>query len=450
MQKHLAGARLCRMSVDLFSADYSRLTDSDLYAAVEEFTRQNLPQNDRMQEGYTIDFKEKWSERSLRVVAAFANTFGGIILIGVSEDGGRAKDLVGEVSKGELKTRLASSIAASISPTPSFEIAECILPNQPDRRLAVIRVRSTTRIHFLTTKDSPVYVRNEDESIPARAAELRNLIQRERNAEDGSAQIIDQSRLLNLLPITKAQKVAAAEGQAVTQQRIAASSFFRLWVIPDQTCNFSLDYDSELTFRDLIFRTFPSDSFLEDSTWDSSEEMIRERNYVRIDYAHLQRDLQSKWVLTSNGEFGYGTLLAEDYPPGGPIWSLSDLTIELVAAVKTVHALLSKIGYLGEASFYISANPGDGQLYQQRGELPFVRHTSGNRRPPTTRWTEIVPKSPRSSAKREVTCFAPSNFQTRTEKLDMLVSDLLNQLLRDLGYGAVLVKLREYVASIAQ
>jgi hypothetical protein len=32
--------------------------------------------------------------------------------------------------------------------------------------------------------------------------------------------------------------------------------------------------------------------------------------------------------------------------------------------------------------------------------------------------------------------------------LDTLVADLLNQLLRDLGYGAVLAKLREYVALI--
>lgn len=106
------------MAVDLFSADYFRLTDSDLYVAIEEFTRQSLPQSDRTQEGYTVDFKQQWNDDSLRVVAAFANTFGGIILIGVSEAGGRAKDLVGEVSKGELKTRLASSIAANISRLP--------------------------------------------------------------------------------------------------------------------------------------------------------------------------------------------------------------------------------------------------------------------------------------------------------------------------------------------
>ena len=252
------------MSVDLFSADYSRLNDSDLYAAIAEFTRQNLPPRDRTPEGYSVDFKEKWTDRSLRVVAAFANTFGGLIVIGVSEEDGRAKDLVGEDSKGELRTRLASSIAASISPTPSFDIAECALPNQPDRRLAVIRVRSTNRIHFLTTKDSPVYIRNGDEAIPARAADLRNLIQREHDAQNASTQYLDQSRLINLLPITKARKVDG-EGQPTPPQRTAAASFLRVWVIPDQSCNVPLDYETELTIRDIVFKTFPRDSFLEDS-----------------------------------------------------------------------------------------------------------------------------------------------------------------------------------------
>jgi hypothetical protein len=109
-----------------------------------------------------------------------------------------------------------------------------------------------------------------------------------------------------------------------------------------------------------------------------------------------------------------------------------------------------RIGYLGDASFHLFANPGEGRLYQEGGKIPFMRHTSDNKQPPNIRSAEIIPKSPNSLVKRDVSCFTPSNFQTRTERLDTLVADLLNQLLRDLGYGAVLVKLREYVSLIAQ
>jgi hypothetical protein len=93
----------------------------------------------------------------------------------VSEEKGKAKDIIGEESKGELKTRFAAAIAAAITPTPTFDLAECEMPGSTNRRLCVIRVRPSNRIHYLTTKDAPapVYVRNEDQAIPARAAELK-------------------------------------------------------------------------------------------------------------------------------------------------------------------------------------------------------------------------------------------------------------------------------------
>jgi hypothetical protein len=85
-------------------------------------------------------------------------------------------ELVGIEAIGELKTSIASSIATNISPTPSYEIAECSLPTTPARKLAVIRVRQGNQIYYLTKKgEKPIYVRNEDESIPADAARLRAL-----------------------------------------------------------------------------------------------------------------------------------------------------------------------------------------------------------------------------------------------------------------------------------
>lgn len=232
-------------------------------------------------------------------------------------------------------------------------------------------------------------------------------------------------------------------------QRMAADSVLRVWIVPDQTCRVPLDYDTELTFRDTVFKRFPRDSFAEDLDWTSSEEINRDSTFVRINYAHVQRDLQSKWAFTSSGEFGYATVLSEEFPPLGTLWSLSDFTIQLIAAIRSAHALLANVGYLGEAHLYVSANPGDGELFVERGALPFIRHSSARPFPPAVSWREIVPKPPAQTAKRSVLSIVPSNFHSRTEAIHTLVADLLNQFLRDLGYGAVLSKLREYAASIA-
>lgn len=97
----------------------------------------------------------------------------------------------------------------------------------------------------------------------------------------------------------------------------------------------------------------------------------------------------------------------------------------------------------------MAANPGDGKLYVERGTLPFVRHSSERRSSPAVSWQEIVPKPPGQAAKRFVLTTVPSNFHSRTEAIHTLVADLLNQFLRELGYGAVLSKLRAYAASVA-
>src|SRR5213593_2646094 len=98
-------------SVDLYKDDLFAIADPDLYSAVEEFTHVAFPPQDRMQEGYRLDFKAIWSDSALKTVAAFANTFGGSLMVGVSESRGRADVLAGVASgRQELKTSIASGI----------------------------------------------------------------------------------------------------------------------------------------------------------------------------------------------------------------------------------------------------------------------------------------------------------------------------------------------------
>ena len=166
------------VDVDLYKDDLSRFGDPELFAAVEAFTKVNQAPTDRTQEGYLVDFKASWSDSSLRAVAAFANTFGGLLVVGVSDKDGRADQIVGIPSpRQELKTTIASSIASNISPTPPYEIRDVAFPSDASRHLCIVRVRKGNGLYLLTKKgDQPVYIRNEDESRPADAARLQALL----------------------------------------------------------------------------------------------------------------------------------------------------------------------------------------------------------------------------------------------------------------------------------
>jgi hypothetical protein len=435
------------MSVDLFTANFSTIGGANLYDAIVDFTRVNHPPDDRAQEGYRVDFKEKWNEKSLRVIAGFANTFGGIIIVGVSEDKGKAKEIIGEESKSDLKTRFAGSIAANITPTPSYDIAECELPSSAERRLCVIRVRPANRIHFLTTKgDSPVYVRNEDQAIPAPAAELRSLIVRERESLS-SIRANQQSTavVFGLLPIFKPRPNNPA--LSASEEFRPADSVLRVSIVPEQRENISLDYNIEETFRGAVSKVFPKDSLAEDQMWSTDGAHERKKSYFRIDGVHVDRGIESKWLLTNERDFGFATLFSIPVQPEPlRLWSLPDLAAELIASIRAAHFMFTHTGYLGEARIDVSMSPATSQLLAERGMLPFLRHADLRCNP----WPIVIPQlSQQRQAREPVGASVDSNFHTRTEGISPLVADLLNQLLRDLSYGADLNQLRQYVQILA-
>src|SRR5216684_1831773 len=140
------------MPTNLFTDDLDGLKNDELFAAIVDFA------NAQPIEGWRHDYTEKWEDAALKNIAAFANTFGGLLVVGVKKG---KKDIVcefpGVETDSEYKTRIASAIAANISPVPSYNIFECHKPDAPNRRFCVVRLREGKSIHLITKKDfSPV------------------------------------------------------------------------------------------------------------------------------------------------------------------------------------------------------------------------------------------------------------------------------------------------------
>jgi predicted HTH transcriptional regulator len=156
------------MPTNLFTDDLNALDNDELYLAIAGFAKT------QQSEGWRHDYTVQWSDLALTKVAAFSNTFGGILIVGVKkEKTDIACELVGVESETEYKTRIASAIAANISPVPSYDVFECHKPNFHNLRFCVVRVRERRSLHLITKKGLvPVYVRNEDQDLPADASQL--------------------------------------------------------------------------------------------------------------------------------------------------------------------------------------------------------------------------------------------------------------------------------------
>ncbi len=108
-------------------------------------------------EGKTIEFKETARSLSgiMKTVVAFANSAGGIIVIGVKD---KTKELVGLPQILSEEERLANAITDSILPllTPDIEIQ-----SSRGKELLIIRVSHGTGPYYLKSEGSErgVYVR---------------------------------------------------------------------------------------------------------------------------------------------------------------------------------------------------------------------------------------------------------------------------------------------------
>jgi predicted HTH transcriptional regulator len=120
-------------------------------------------------EGLHLEFKLKSNhpEKIVREIVAFANTKGGMLIIGISDEG----EIKGLKYIDEDEFSITKCIEKYIWPIPTYEIEKIPLDNQ-DLGLLIYHVaQSTKKPHYLNpiheAEDRKVYVRNGDKSIQA-------------------------------------------------------------------------------------------------------------------------------------------------------------------------------------------------------------------------------------------------------------------------------------------
>jgi hypothetical protein len=116
--------------------------------------------NQRIPEGATLDYKKDFPNNLQKTIAAFANTMGGLILIGVDEDQ-EDKPIIpieGITFERGISEKIMNIILSNITPPIIPEIQVCANSDN-SKAIAIIRIPQSNITPHAINKNTEVYIR---------------------------------------------------------------------------------------------------------------------------------------------------------------------------------------------------------------------------------------------------------------------------------------------------
>lgn len=171
--------------------------------------QQNLADLLKQGEGESLDFKQKITscDKIAKTLCSFANTVGGIILVGVKDD----RTITG-IDPEEEKYMLEQAALHYCEPAITLEYEEI----EEEDELIVLKVYvapSEQKPHASRTKggDWKVYIRQRDKSLPAGKHMIRQLRQGPAEAVPGAALPTDKNEIRLLEYLKTQERITVAE-----------------------------------------------------------------------------------------------------------------------------------------------------------------------------------------------------------------------------------------------
>jgi hypothetical protein len=206
--------------------------------------------NLRIREGLRIDYKRDFPSELERIVASFANTAGGVILIGVDEDStNKPSSLLGiDLVKG-LEERVLNICHSNSNPPITPEVAVCpfssIGTTNQDKCVVFVRVPESGQApHYIGKRSNLIYVRIDNESEQADAAATKSLMEKRDRGTKLSKELLDSKTI-------KSQNIPGFPAMRTTQVAAIPSCITKDIIdFNSETDRFLREHPRELVFGD--------------------------------------------------------------------------------------------------------------------------------------------------------------------------------------------------------
>ena len=176
------------------------------------------------------------------------------------------------------------------------------------------------------------------------------------------------------------------------------------------------------------------------------------REWYHVTYLETLRDYEMRWGLDSAGAVHFVTqvrckLLDEE--PARNVWSLCDVMTNLDWAVELAHRVWDYINYVGEGSLVAHLQVEALPLLVRSGGLQSAYASAFYERPGPRRRARPLAADALTGTQRtgaRMVAAAELTYATRWGNHAEVVSIVVNQFLRDLGYASDLADLRACLA----
>jgi len=161
------------------------------FEQVERFCRE-------FPEGVRVEYKQEPTNKIPKVISSFANTMGGIWVIGVRTDrANRARlPITGMAGRGGIEEQIVQSAQTSIYPAITPDVRVLNVPNEADRIVAIVKVHESFEAPHAVDSSTRVYVRVASTTQPYELADIDRieyLLKRRQEPERRREELITQA-----------------------------------------------------------------------------------------------------------------------------------------------------------------------------------------------------------------------------------------------------------------